>query len=61
MTDFEKAFKLSLKNFPKAIIKGCFFNYIKCHWQKEKLIGLARKNTLKKLIKSDEKYNTFKK
>lgn len=47
MCDFEKSLRESLKkNFKGIKIKGCFFHYVKCLWNKAKKIGIVNKKNL---------------
>ena len=49
MADFEKPLQNAIKkNFPRAIIDGCFFHYVKLLWAKSKKIGLCKIKKLKK-------------
>ena len=49
MVDFEKPLQTAIKkNFPAAIIDGCFFHYLKLIWAKSKKFGLCKIQKLKK-------------
>ena len=48
ITDFEKGLLKSIKtNFPKSIIDGCYFHFVKLLWSKAKQFGLCKKKNLK--------------
>lgn len=37
MTDFEMSLRQAIKSFfPKVTIKGCYYNFIKALWKKQK-------------------------
>ena len=49
LTDFEKPLQNAIKkNFPGAVIDGCFFHFVKLLWAKSKKLGLCKCDQLKK-------------
>ena len=45
MIDFEVGLQKSIKlNFPNALISECFFQFVKCLWEKAKKLHFFKKD-----------------